>query len=63
MLRRTDHPNAPWHVIAAENKQYARVAVVEAVNAALEQGLRGAGIEPTTLGGDARAGRMASERG
>ncbi len=49
MLRRTDHPHAPWHVIAAENKHYARVAVVETVNAALEQGLRAAGIEPTTL--------------
>ena len=53
MLRRTDHPGAPWSVIAAENKHYARVAVVKTVNAALEQGLRTAGIEPTTLGIDA----------
>jgi AMP-polyphosphate phosphotransferase len=52
MLRRTDHPEAPWHVIAAENKQYARVAVVETVNTALEHGLQAAGIEPTTLGDD-----------
>jgi AMP-polyphosphate phosphotransferase len=52
MLRRTDHPHAPWSVIAAENKHYARVAVVKTVNAALEQGLRTAGIEPTTLGND-----------
>jgi AMP-polyphosphate phosphotransferase len=53
MLRRTDHPQAPWSVVAAENKHYARVAVVKTVNAALEQGLRTAGIEPTTLGNDA----------
>ena len=43
MLRRTDHPDAPWNVIAAENKHYARVAVVKTVNAALEQGLRAPG--------------------
>lgn len=63
MLRRTDHPHAPWHVIAAENKHYARVCVVETVNAALEQGLRGAGIEPTALGTDDRAGQPAPVRG
>lgn len=51
MLRRTDHPAGPWIVVAGESKHYARVAVVEAVNAALERGLRAAGIEPTTLGG------------
>ena len=39
-------------MIAAENKHYARVAVVKTVNAALEQGLLAAGIEPTTLGND-----------
>ena len=50
MLRRTDHPAAPWHVIAGESKHYARVAVVDTVIGALEQGLRGAGIEPTELG-------------
>ncbi len=50
MLRRTDHPHAPWNVIAGENKHHARVAVVEIVNAALEQGLRDQEIEPTKLG-------------
>ena len=50
MLRRTDHPHAPWHVIAGESKHYARVAVVETAIAALEQGLHAAGIEPTELG-------------
>src|SRR6202020_3235892 len=53
MLRRTDHPDGPWHVIAAENKHYARVAVVKTVIDALEGGLRGAGIEPTELGTEA----------
>ena len=48
MLRHTDHEAAPWRVIAAENKSYARVAVVSAVVEALEQGLRDAGREPLT---------------
>ncbi len=52
MLRRTDHAAGPWQVIAGESKHYARVAVVRAVNAALEQGLRASGHEPTTLGVD-----------
>jgi AMP-polyphosphate phosphotransferase len=46
MLERTDHELAPWHVIAAENKPYARVAVLDTVIAAYEQGLRAAGVEP-----------------
>ena len=49
MLKRTDHKYAPWRVIAAESKPYARVAVVEAVIEALEEGLRSAGQEPTEL--------------
>jgi len=49
MLRYTDHRYAPWRVIAAENKPYARVAVVEAVIEALEQGLRDAGQQPISL--------------
>jgi polyphosphate kinase 2 (PPK2 family) len=46
MLRRTDHDGAPWRLIAADNKPYARVAVVEAVTEAIEQGLHKAGQEP-----------------
>jgi AMP-polyphosphate phosphotransferase len=49
MLRRTDHKDGRWRVIAAENKAYARVAVVEFVIDALEQGLRNAGQEPIAL--------------
>jgi len=46
MLRHTDHELAPWRLIAAENKPFARVAVLEAVIEALEDGLRKAGQEP-----------------
>ncbi len=46
MLARTDHRDAPWRVIPAENKPYARAAVLEEVIAALEQGLRNVGQEP-----------------
>jgi polyphosphate kinase 2 (PPK2 family) len=46
MVRRTDDPGSPWHVIAAESKPLARVTVVETVIAALEGGLRAAGEEP-----------------
>jgi polyphosphate kinase 2 (PPK2 family) len=49
MLRRTDHKHSRWTVIAAESKPYARVAVLETVIEALEQGLRDAGEEPVAL--------------
>jgi polyphosphate kinase 2 (PPK2 family) len=45
-LAHTDHPAAPWHVIAAENKPYARVAVLETVIKAIEEGLRRVGQDP-----------------
>src|SRR4051794_29290131 len=43
MLVRTDVPEAPWTVVPAEDKRYARVAVVERVCEAIEEGLRAAG--------------------
>ena len=46
MLRKTDHEPAPWTLIAAESKRYARVAVIEAVIERLEQAMRMAGQEP-----------------
>ncbi len=49
MLRRTDHEGAPWHVIAAESKPLARLAVLAAVIEALEVGLRAAGHEPVKV--------------
>ncbi|MDP9219202.1 MAG: UDP-galactose-lipid carrier transferase [Actinomycetota bacterium] len=36
MIARTDHPAAPWHVIAAEDKRWARVAVVRQVCRSIE---------------------------
>ena len=50
MLARTDRDGAPWHVIAAESKPYARVAVLSTVIDALQSGLRAAGHEPVELG-------------
>jgi len=46
MLERTDQPTAPWRLIAAESKGYARVAAIDAVVAAVEAGMRAHGIEP-----------------
>ncbi len=46
MLARTDQPAAPWRLIPAESKGYARVAVIEAVIDAAERGMRAHGIEP-----------------
>jgi polyphosphate kinase 2 (PPK2 family) len=46
MLERTDHPCGPWHVVAAEDKRWARVAVVRTVCDAIESALRARGIDP-----------------
>ncbi|MBA3301232.1 MAG: UDP-galactose-lipid carrier transferase [Thermoleophilaceae bacterium] len=46
MFDRTSTDWAPWHVIAAEQKKYARVAVVETVIAEIERGMRGRSFEP-----------------
>jgi polyphosphate kinase 2 (PPK2 family) len=46
MVERTDHEAAPWHLIEAESKRYARVKVVETVIERIEAGMRGHGIEP-----------------
>jgi polyphosphate kinase 2 (PPK2 family) len=46
MIGRTDRPRAPWNLIAAESKRYARVAVARTVNEAIEAGMRAWGQEP-----------------
>jgi polyphosphate kinase 2 (PPK2 family) len=46
MFARTDQPHAPWHVIEAESKRYARVRVVETVIERIERGMRDWGQEP-----------------
>jgi polyphosphate kinase 2 (PPK2 family) len=45
MLAATDHPAAPWEVVAAEHKSYARVTVAETVVGRLEAGMVAAGFE------------------
>ena len=46
MLDRTDHPARALALVAADDKRYARVAVVETVNEAIEKGMRQCGLEP-----------------
>jgi AMP-polyphosphate phosphotransferase len=46
MFARTDHTAAPWHIVPADSKKYARVAVIEQTIAAIEQAMRRNGIEP-----------------
>lgn len=46
MLARTDQPKAPWSLIPAESKRYARINVIEAVIARIEEGMRAWGVEP-----------------
>ncbi|MGZ4651308.1 MAG: polyphosphate kinase 2 family protein [Kineosporiaceae bacterium] len=45
MLERTDHGAGRWYVIAAEDKRYARVAVVRTVCEEIEAALRIRGID------------------
>jgi polyphosphate kinase 2 (PPK2 family) len=45
MLDRTDHPNAPWHVVPGDDKRLARVVVVETVCRAVEKELTTRGYD------------------
>ncbi|MDO8184937.1 UDP-galactose-lipid carrier transferase [Conexibacter sp. JD483] len=49
LFARTDRPAAPWTVVPAESKAYARVAVLETVNAAIVRALRAHGREPISF--------------
>jgi polyphosphate kinase 2 (PPK2 family) len=46
MVERTSTAWAPWSLVEAESKRFARVKVVETVNAAIEEGMRRHGIDP-----------------
>ena len=46
MLERTDRPAGPWHVVAGDDKRWARVDVVRTVCRAMEDGLAERGIDP-----------------
>lgn len=45
MIARTDQPYAPWHLVEAESKRYARVRVLETVIERIERGVRDWGID------------------
>jgi AMP-polyphosphate phosphotransferase len=58
MVARTSiEPHARWHLIPADSKRYARVAVIETVIAEIEQGMRRHGMEPPDPFDDPRRGR------
>lgn len=44
MFRRTDHSLAPWDIIPAEQKRFARVAVIERLNRRIEEGMERVGM-------------------
>jgi polyphosphate kinase 2 (PPK2 family) len=47
MVARTSlEPHAPWHLIPADSKRYARVAVIDTVIAEIEEGMRRHGVDP-----------------
>jgi polyphosphate kinase 2 (PPK2 family) len=46
MLDRTDKPYAPWRVIGAESKRFARVEAMRVVGEEIERGMRRVGQEP-----------------
>jgi len=46
MLARTSTPAAPWHLVEADSKRWARVKVVETVNDRIVAGMRAYGIDP-----------------
>jgi len=49
LFARTDRAWAPWTVVAAESKPYARVKVIETVCDAIEGGMRANGMEPISF--------------
>jgi AMP-polyphosphate phosphotransferase len=46
VARTSTEPHAPWHLIPAESKRYARVAVIETVIEEIEAGMQRHGMEP-----------------
>jgi AMP-polyphosphate phosphotransferase len=46
MLERSDHEHGRWHVVAADDKRWARVDVVRTVCAEIEKALAARGIDP-----------------
>jgi AMP-polyphosphate phosphotransferase len=48
MFAHTDHPDAPWQLVEAEQKRYARVRIIETLNAEIERGMRERGFPVPT---------------
>jgi len=46
MVEQTDRENAPWTLVEAGSKRYARVKVIESVIQAIEHGMRRQGMKP-----------------
>jgi AMP-polyphosphate phosphotransferase len=46
MVARTEQPDAPWHLVPAESKRYARVNVLETVIERIEAGMQRWDFEP-----------------
>jgi polyphosphate kinase 2 (PPK2 family) len=46
MLAHADHDQAPWQLVEADSKRYARVKVLETVIAEIEHGMRERGFVP-----------------
>jgi polyphosphate kinase 2 (PPK2 family) len=44
MLARTSHDAAPWHLVEADDKRYARVKVIETVCRSIEDGMAARGL-------------------
>jgi AMP-polyphosphate phosphotransferase len=44
MLEHTEHSQAPWQLVEGDSKRYARVKVIETVNAEIERGMRERGF-------------------
>lgn len=59
MLARTDRPGAPWIVVEAEDKRYARIKILESVAGALERGLDGPSPTKRLKKAERRLGRLA----
>ncbi len=49
MFERTDRAHAPWKIVAADSKRYARVTVLETVISEIESAMRRQGFEPPPL--------------
>ncbi len=48
MFARTEHAQAPWHLIEGDDKRHARVKVIETVIAEIERGMRESGFPVPT---------------